>query len=100
MTGKAAPDVEIYQNVPVDGVYYYTFGGMVRQPDGHLKWERQWFGGYPTHAAALAAARAAAGFGHVDERPCHSYDWPVRRQGADCTRCAWPRDAHGTGGTE
>ena len=70
----------------------------------------------PDEQAALRAAREAAGFGHVAERPCDCH----RRTGCctvcgqytdfqshspckasmqdprqECTQCAWPRAAHG-----
>jgi hypothetical protein len=73
--------------------------------------------GFDTEAAALAAARAAAGFGHVAEQPCGPFyecnhdtceddDCPSGEhsdcehfsegcQDNDaCHECAWPRHAH------
>lgn len=60
-------------------------------------------GGYLTESAALAAARAAAGFGHVAERACDDpvyaddidqEDAPEWAHGPMCCQCAWSRDAH------
>lgn len=52
--------------------------------------------------AALRAAREAAGFGHVAEKPCESFFGKrVNAAGGlarHCATCAWPRDAHKEGG--
>lgn len=55
-------------------------------------------GPYPTEAAALQAARIAAGFGHVAEQPCSTPCWVdihQRRTERECCRCAWPPERHG-----
>src|SRR6185295_1804556 len=49
---------------------------------------------YPTEREALHAARVAAGFGHVAERPCNSVEAYDDGHG-DCCQCAWPMVAHG-----
>ena len=57
---------------------------------------------FDTEAEALAAAREAAGFGHVAEQPCGG-DFKCRIHGSiyhdpcdctECKECAWPRAAH------
>lgn len=47
-----------------------------------------------TEGEALAAARQAAGFGHVAERACDLFN-PRGDIDGECDCCAWPRDAHG-----
>ena len=57
----------------------------------------------PTEAAALAAARHAAGFGHVAEQVCDQYyapgypDTKPNGDPIDCATCTWPFDAHKEG---
>lgn len=50
--------------------------------------------GFATESAALAAARTAAGFGHVAERACDSFVSCSPTSQTICRTCAWPRDAH------
>lgn len=54
-----------------------------------------------TESAALAAARVAAGFGHVAERACDTYHGPfVTREWnslSECKNCGWLGDAHKEG---
>lgn len=63
-----------------------------------------------TEAAALQAAREAAGFGHVAEQPCTSFKcrfhdparctakYPVTPEClAYCLTCAWTEERHGKG---
>lgn len=47
-----------------------------------------------SESAALAAARAAAGFGHVAEKACDRYQ--QLGFGHTSCECAWSRDAHTT----
>lgn len=52
---------------------------------------------YDSAAAALKAARAAAGFGHVAEQPCSAFQphlSAVCGIPGECSQCAWPRAAH------
>lgn len=90
----AAPDVEIDS---IAGMFWWVDSAGRHHP-------------FDTEAAALAAARAAAGFGHVAERACATEgvcvscssveaaerhkDCPHCKDNFTCDACAWPRDAH------
>lgn len=58
-----------------------------------------------TEAAALRAARVAAGFGHVAEQPCAQMQYTfsdgdldcIETPDDECEQCGWPRDRHGKG---
>lgn len=56
-------------------------------------------GPHENEAAALAAARAAAGFGHVAERACDKPTCNVAEHELcpQCSTCYWDRDAHQEG---
>ena len=67
--------------------------------------DRALLGESDTATAALAAARDAAGFGHVAEQPCKAFTCPniahamqLRRcrDDEECMDCAWPLSAHPT----
>lgn len=55
---------------------------------------------FPTESAALDAARAAAGFSHVAEKPCDYAFIPALGQinrdtyGDGCVTCGWSRAEH------
>lgn len=88
----AAPDVDVRFTDDGDegaGWFYRpTCAGLPGRTDAY----------FDTEAAALAAARQAAGFGHVAERACDGFVRAPRASDPsdldDCATCAWPRDAH------
>ena len=104
----ATPDVEVWASQGQNGIDYF-WKRLNSQGEGLNL-------GMRSAAEALRAARKAAGFGHVAERPCDCH----RRTGCctvcgqytdfqshlpckasmqdprqECSRCTWPRDAHG-----
>lgn len=88
----AAPDVDVYLS-PVDGAWA---ADILTEPSP----DACSFGPHLTEHAALAAAREAAGFGHVAERACDATQTHVLYHcniDTTCRVCAWPRDAHKEG---
>lgn len=79
----AAPNLVTFQGTVQRKWYAHRRG----QPDKILA------GQCETEAAALAAARAAAGFGHVAEQPCAFHCFNLYRT-EDCGTCGWSSDAH------
>ena len=57
-----------------------------------------WSEHHMTEFAALAAARHAAGFGHVAAQACETpcYDRLANGAPDQCRVCEWSRDAHAT----
>lgn len=101
----ATPDVEIYTcalELP------NTANCKAPRPHWHGS---DIYGEFLTEAAALTAARAAAGFGHVAEQVCNATQANITRivrtipqflNETDAAKdegatCAWPRDAHQEG---
>jgi hypothetical protein len=95
----AAPDVKIHRIGDVFYLYYPAPKGartLWRSPRGSRS-------RFTDEQSALAAARQAAGFGHVAEEPCAQWlaietDERRAREPETCADCAWSRDAHGKEG--
>jgi hypothetical protein len=95
--GNAPPDVEVYRAYDALGKPF--FARRVHESIGGFLAEGK------TEAAALAAARTAAGFAHVAEQPCeafqHEPDTGACTHAAgdcgDCFECSWPRGRHEKG---
>lgn len=92
----AAPDVEIwsypepYAETP-NGLRSWAYSVNGGPHDSYAQ-------GFQTEHTALHAAREAAGFGHVAERPCGAWKPVSVIDGTRvCDTCAWPRDAHTKG---
>lgn len=94
-----APDVYVYGGEPGQSFGVAKPWVYIPHPDDG---RCDAIGYFDTEAAALRAAREAAGFGHVAERPCDERTQrtiPVATFADDtdkdeCGICAWPRDAH------
>lgn len=79
----AAPDVDVY------AYSQQRAWGYTDRVGGTLHGER-----FATEAAALAAAREAAGFGHVAEKPCDAWNHGYLAGHKECSECHWRWDAH------
>lgn len=86
--GVTEPDVEVYRAYDALGKPWIARRFVSDTVGSRL-------GAGPTEAAALRAAREAAGFGHVAEQPCLFYSRTSGPLIDECEQCAWPRDRHG-----
>lgn len=95
--GVTEPDVEVYRAYDALGKPWIARRFVSDTVGSRL-------GAGPTEAAALRAARIAAGFGHVAEQPCEEFVYPPEDQDQawippeqECLGCFWTYARHGKG---